>query len=117
MTVQSFRHLSESEDGLFNPCVCMHDRPGNARSCRDHSGVLAEPWNANYSGTSLTSKQRPLCDTVIEMARSALVAHLVAEGNGVQEGHVGSECCHISRLDNRAGSHLCMAESGNLPHS
>ncbi len=29
---------------------------------------------------------------------------------------MGSESCHISRLDNGAGPHLCMAESGNLPH-
>ncbi len=50
------------------------------------------------------------------MDSSEWVAHLVAKGDGVQEGHVGSECCHISRLDSGAGSHLCMAETSHLPH-
>ena len=56
---------------------------------------------------------------IMKMADSLsewVAIHLVAKGDGVQEGHVGSERCHISRLDSGAGSHLCMAETSNLPH-
>ena len=89
---------------------------GSAVSGGEHGGVSTEPGNPWYREAPLTCKHIDAWSNAASMLASLVrVTHLVAHHDGAQEGHVGSEGCHVSRPDSRAGPHVCAAKPRRIP--